>query len=144
MDKSQWQISDRFIVMLAILFGVVFLAMLILLMLSRGGEGKVARVRLDERALSESINQYNLVFGSCPTGGNSNVVNVLTRDNPQKIVFLNFRRTAAHPNEMVDPWETPYQIEFLQQTNFIVRSAGKDKVFGDKDDIIFDSRSTDF
>ena len=45
---------------------------------------------------------------------------------------------------MVDPWETPYQIEFSKQTNFIIRSAGKDKIFGDADDIIFNSVSNDF
>lgn len=45
---------------------------------------------------------------------------------------------------MVDPWETRYQIEFSQQTNFIIRSAGKDKIFGDADDIVFDSVSSDF
>ena len=45
---------------------------------------------------------------------------------------------------MADPWETPYQIQFFQQTNYIIRSAGKDKIFGDKDDIIFNSASNDF
>ena len=49
-----------------------------------------------------------------------------------------------HPNEMVDPWETPYEIKFLQQTNFVISSAGKDKIFGDADDIIFNSVSNDF
>ena len=49
-----------------------------------------------------------------------------------------------HPNEIVDPWETPHQIQFFQQTNFIIRSAGKDKIFGDADDIIFNSVSNDF
>ena len=45
---------------------------------------------------------------------------------------------------MVDPWETPYKIDFYQQTNFILRSAGKDKIFGDADDIIFNSVSNNF
>ena len=45
---------------------------------------------------------------------------------------------------MVDPWETPYQIQFFQQTNYIIRSAGKDKNFGDADDIIFNSVSNNF
>ncbi len=76
---------------------------------------------------------------SYPTGANSNIVRVLTGDNPHKMVFLNIRRSSEHPNEMVDPWETPYQIEFSQQTNFIVRSAGPNKKFGDTDDIIFNS-----
>ncbi len=45
---------------------------------------------------------------------------------------------------MVDPWEMPYQVEFSQLTNFIVRSAGKDKILGDGDDIIFNSASNNF
>ena len=45
---------------------------------------------------------------------------------------------------MVDPWKTPYKIEFFQQTNFIICSAGKDKIFDDADDIIFNSVSNDF
>jgi len=45
---------------------------------------------------------------------------------------------------MVDPWETPYQINFSQQTNFVIRSAGKDKIFSNADDIIFNSVSNDF
>jgi len=46
--------------------------------------------------------------------------------------------------ELLDPWQTPYQIEILAQTNFVVRSAGPNKNFGDVDDIIFNSISNDF
>ena len=42
---------------------------------------------------------------------------------------------------MVDAWQTPYKIELFGQTNFVVHSAGKDKIFGDADDIIFNSLS---
>ncbi len=45
---------------------------------------------------------------------------------------------------MVDTWGTPYQIEFFQQTNFVISSAGKDKLFGDKDDVIYNTLSNDF
>ena len=41
--------------------------------------------------------------------------------------------------EMLDPWRTPYRIEAHARANFIVRSAGKNREFGDKDDIVFDS-----
>jgi hypothetical protein len=37
--------------------------------------------------------------------------------------------------EVIDPWGTPYQINFLGKTNFVVRSAGKNQKFGDKDDV---------
>jgi len=99
---------------------------------------------MDEKQLDLGIENYKQTFGNYPSGENSNIVNVLSGKNSQKTVFLNFRRTSEHPNEMVDPWETPYQIEFSQQTNFIIRSAGKDKIFGNADDIIFNSVSNDF
>jgi len=43
-----------------------------------------------------------------------------------------------------DIWNTPYRFEILVRTNFIIRSAGPNKIFGDADDIIFDSLSNDF
>jgi len=46
--------------------------------------------------------------------------------------------------EFSDLWKTPYQIEILAQTNFLVHSAGPNKKFGDKDDIIFNSISNGF
>jgi hypothetical protein len=99
---------------------------------------------LEMTDLKMALNAYHDKYSNYPTGENSNIVSALAGDNLQKIAFLNFRRTKEHPNEMVDPWETPYQIEFFQQTNFILRSAGKDKIFGDADDIIFNSISNDF
>ena len=38
-----------------------------------------------------------------------------------------------------DYWGTPYRIEIVVQTNYVIRSAGKNRTFGDKDDITFDS-----
>jgi hypothetical protein len=104
----------------------------------------IIRTRLEIGDLNFSLNHYKSVYGGYPTGEYSNIVSVLAGDNPQKVVFLNFRRTSEHPNVMVDPWGMPYQIIFLQQTNFIIRSAGKDKIFGNADDIVFNSASNDF
>jgi hypothetical protein len=112
--------------------------------LAGGGPAKIPSARLDESQLGSSMNNYRQTFGSYPTGENSNIVSKLAGNNSQKTIFLNYRRSVEHPNEMVDPWGTPYQIEFSRQTNFIVRSAGQDKIFGTKDDIIFNSASNDF
>ena len=38
----------------------------------------------------------------------------------------------------------PYQIQIVAQTNFVIRSAGPNKKFGDADDIVFNSVSNDF
>ncbi|HTA94591.1 MAG TPA: hypothetical protein VK769_00555 [Verrucomicrobiae bacterium] len=46
--------------------------------------------------------------------------------------------------QVLDCWETPYQIKSIARTNFVVSSAGPNKIFGDADDIIFNSVSNDF
>ena len=66
--------------------------------------------------------------------------------------FLNFTTSAIRVNrngtnssgELLDSWGTPYRIEITVQTNYIIRSAGKDGTFGDKDDIFFDSLKNEF
>jgi hypothetical protein len=127
----------------ATFFILLLLAMLVPVR-TGGRPGKNTICRLELSGLRTALTTYHEKYYDYPTGENSNIVRILSGDNPQKIVFLNFRRSAKHPNEMVDPWETPYQIEFLQQTNFIIHSAGKDKIFGDADDIIFNSVSNNF
>jgi hypothetical protein len=108
------------------------------------GNNSLIRTRLEIGDLNYSLNYYQSVYGVFPTGKNSNIVSVLAGDNSKKTVFLNFRRNSGHPNEMVDPWGTPYQIDFFQQTNFVIRSAGKNRKFGDTDDIVFNSVSNNF
>jgi hypothetical protein len=59
-------------------------------------------------------------------------------------IQYNFGFGTNHSGAMVDAWQTPYRIELIGQTNFVVHSAGKDKIFDDADDIIFNSLSNDF
>jgi hypothetical protein len=132
-----------------VFYGVVtFFVVLLLAVLTPvhnyGGENKKVMCRIELSDLRTALNAYHDKYSNYPTGENSHIVSALAGDNPQKIVFLNFRQTSEHPNEMVDPWKTPYQIDFFQQTNFVIRSAGKDKIFDDKDDFIFNSVSNGF
>jgi type II secretory pathway pseudopilin PulG len=127
--------------------GIFIIAMLVAIILPVFGRVKIERPSKTQLQIADlifALKNYKSVYGVYPTGESSNIVGVLAGDNPQKTVFLNFRRTMEHPNEMVDSWEMPYKIEFSQQTNFIIRSAGKDKIFGDADDIIFNSASNGF
>jgi len=52
-----------------------------------------------------------------------------------------FSTNAA--GEVIDIWQTPYQIKLVGQTNFNISSAGPNKKFGDADDIIFNSASNE-
>jgi hypothetical protein len=136
--------SKSIITWLLIVIIAVVLAGMLLPISSRPIVGRPSKAKLQIAELVIALKNYESAFGVYPTGENSNIVSVLAGDNAKKIVFLNFRRIMEHPNEMVDPWGTPYRIEFFQQTNFIIRSAGKDKIFGDADDFIFNSVSNDF
>jgi hypothetical protein len=144
MNKLQWQVSGKFVVFLIIPFAIWFLFMAFLSTRGNHVSAPNARTRIDEKLLFAGLEQYRQTFGIYPTGDNSNIVRVLAGENPRKEVFLNFIRTAKHPNEIVDSWGTPFQIHFLQETNFAIRSAGKDKNFGTADDIVFQSISNDF
>jgi hypothetical protein len=59
-------------------------------------------------------------------------------------VQYNFGFATNQTGAMIDIWQTPYKIEIVQQTNFIIHSAGPNHKFGDADDIIFNSVSNDF
>jgi len=85
------------------------------------------------KRLQAEIKNYQHKFGNYPTGDYDQVLKKLFRDDPRKIEF--FR---------VDPWGTPFAINFLSTNSFVISSAGKDKVFGDADDIIFNCVSNDF
>ncbi|HEY1718130.1 MAG TPA: type II secretion system protein GspG [Verrucomicrobiae bacterium] len=145
MDKAQWKISERFIVMLIIAFGIAFLAMQILPMLARSGPAKVPRARNDERQLFLSLENYKQTFGSYPTGENANIVKVLAGNNPQKLQLFYLRANSTNGNgELIDPWKMPYRFVFDGLNSYTILSAGIDKKFGDADDIIFNSVSNDF
>jgi hypothetical protein len=94
---------------------------------------KNSRCRVNLMRLRAEIGIYKYEFGSYPTGDYDQVLKKLFGVDPQKIEF--FR---------VDPWGTPYAISFSSTNSFVISSAGKDKIFGDSDDIIFNSVSNDF
>lgn len=129
---------------LLIVLIAVFLIGMCIPLFSKPKIQRPTRAKLEIASLAWALKSYETEYGVLPAGESSNTMRVLSGDNPKKIQFLNFRRTIEHPNEMVDPWLTPYQIQFLQRTNFIICSAGKDKIFSNNDDIIFNSVSNDF
>jgi hypothetical protein len=112
-------------------------------------KAQIIRTRLTETAMATALKAYSNTYDVLPVGNTESVERILAGENlygknPQKIQFLNFKPSAEHSNEMVDSWETPYEINFPSTNSFIVLSAGKDKIFGNADDIIFNSVSNDF
>ena len=107
------------------------------------------QTKTDESQIASALEAYSYTYGAFPPGNTESIERILSGEdlngkNSRKIQFLIFRRSIEHSNEMVDPWGTPYAISFLSTNSFVISSAGKGKIFGDKDDIIFNSVSNDF
>ena len=95
--------------------------------------------------LEIAITNYQVAYTNYPAGNHSEIIKCLLGDNPKRIQFININSNNLSSNvEYLDPWKTPYAINFHSNNRFIISSAGKDKKFGDADDIIFNSASNDF
>ena len=99
----------------------------------------ILKTRSDERLVSFVLGER-----ASEVGGLTNIHSIFILDSlfatKQNQIWL----STNVAGELVDIWQTPYQIELVGRTNFVVRSAGKDKKFGTKDDIVFNSVSNDF
>jgi hypothetical protein len=99
--------------------------------------------RSEIRQLDLLLDEYIKANGTLPAGDNVSIVTALAAMHTNEQVLLPFWKTNAQ-GAAVDVWETPLQIQTVGTTNFSIRSAGKNKKFGDKDDIIFNSLSNGF
>ena len=107
------------------------------------------RIKIDESQIAGALEMYSNVYGAFPPGNAESIERILSGEdlngkNLKKIQFFIFKRSIEHSNEMTDPWGTPYAINFLSTNSFVISSAGKNKIFGDADDIVFNSVSHDF
>jgi hypothetical protein len=139
MDKSQWKISRGFVTFLLGCFLLCFIAGLLLPANPPRAKAMILKTRSDERLMSLLLGERASEAGGLTNINNEFVLNSLFATN-QSQFWLNTNATG----EVIDIWQTPYRIELVGRTNFVVRSAGKDKIFGDADDIIFNSVSNDF
>lgn len=106
------------------------------------GRGKTATTHLEEGQLADAIASYATVFQSYPTGENAAVIKALAGENPQHVKFLNLETNSTNRDgQLVDLWNTPYKISFNSTNSFTIVSAGENRLFGDADDIVFDSSS---
>lgn len=96
-------------------------------------------------SLGTALEAYQSKYLIFPEGSAVEIVKALLGDNPEKIKFLDVRASDLSPaGEFLDPWKTPFTINFSPTKSFVLSSAGKDNIWGNKDDIIFKSGSKDF
>jgi hypothetical protein len=87
--------------------------------------------------LQIACQQYRTEYGAFPsTAENYRMAEILKSENPRKILFIEFNpRTINANGEIIDGWGTPLRISYLSDDDLLIVSAGKDKLFGSKDDL---------
>ena len=143
MNKSQMRIRPGFLLGLVVVFVIIpFLASLLLPSVGGPTLARKIMTRRDIVEISSAISNQTGI-GHFETGIHVNSSNSFSAS------FLSFTTDAIRVDrnrtnsngELLDFWGTPYRIEITVQTNYIIRSAGKDTNFDDADDIIFNSVS---
>jgi len=108
----------------------------LILPLMRGPAEGILIVKTEMQSLLSALQFYQVEFDRYPSGGSSEILQALLGNNPKKRVFLSIgARSTNNTGQFVDPWGTPYEIRVESNNHVIVRSAGKNRSFGDKDDV---------
>jgi hypothetical protein len=91
---------------------------------------------MDMLNLKAAMTTYQSTYGEFPTGDNGTILGRLRGSNPKKLIFLDLHpRSTNATGAFIDPWQTPYEIKTHSTNSVSIRSAGKNKRFGDADDI---------
>jgi type II secretory pathway pseudopilin PulG len=98
---------------------------------------------IEMRIIGSALQAYRKETGSYPTGQTENILQQLRGTNASGSHYLlPPYRQGYSTNDYLDPWGTPYRIEVENEINFVIRSAGKNGEFGDRDDQVFDGAAT--
>lgn len=90
---------------------------------------------MEMSSLLFAMQQYAAKYDHYPSGNASQISAALLGDNPDKLQFMKVGQAGTNSRgELTDPWQTSYRIVFDSTNHFTIRSAGKNKVFGDQDD----------
>lgn len=107
-----------------------------MLVMARGGchHGISNNVHLMKNVLL-AMKLYKGEYGDHPCGGNAETLSALLGKNERKIVFLEPDRDSLNAKgELLDSWGTPFRMSFHPDGSPQVRSAGKNRQWGDRDD----------
>lgn len=101
-------------------------------------KARVTTTRAWEKDIAACLKQHAEKHGG--------LTNIDTRSIVQEVFGANGAQSERFNSkgEILDYWKMPFQIEILAQTNITIRSAGPNRQFDDKDDIVFDSTKNDF
>jgi len=100
------------------------------------GSAREATAKNTIHCLVIASQTYAKEYGKFPTGTFSQVCQALGGDNSLKTAFIevapdHIQRDGA----ILDPWGSPYRLDFGSASNVVAYSAGTDLAWGTEDDI---------
>ena len=132
----------RFIFYLISVPIILLLVVMLLPPISGGHPTRQQKCTLEMRFISDALQQYRKETGRYPTGQTENILQQLRATNALGNHYLLYPfRQGYSIHEYVDPWGKPFRIEIGQASNFVIRSAGKNGKFGDRNDLVLHSSS---
>lgn len=147
MGKLERQISRGIVTGFLFCFLLWLIAEILLPVNPRPSKKQLQRIRCQSEIseIATGFEKYKTTYQDYPSGNKFTLWKQLSGDNPQKIIFASIKASSINTNgDFVDPWETPFAINFPSTNSFVISSAGPDKIFGNADDIIFNSASNNF
>lgn len=87
--------------------------------------------------VEEGLAEYHKEIGQFPEGNGAQVIAALLGENPREKSYLRseFRSFLTDQGELKDPWRRLYRFESQTDGGFKLRSAGKNGIFDDDDDV---------
>lgn len=127
--------KDRLMIYGLGIFGIVILGGIFLPRLANRNRPTIPLARTDIQNLDAALSQYYAVAGEYPSGTKVEIFKKLLGENARGIKFFSVNPKSVNSSgEFTDPWKTPYEMNIVQ-TNYTIRSAGPNRIFGDEDDI---------
>jgi hypothetical protein len=108
---------------------------------SRGPhEPGILKTSVTRSALKTACKSFLVEYKMFPSGDNATITAALRGANPRRVIFIELNsRDVNSVGEVVDPWGTPYRFTMENGQPPLIRSAGPDRAFDTKDDLISSS-----
>jgi len=104
-------------------------------------KAKILETMSEERLLAELLTEQAGKPGGITKFANE--FNAASLRNTNRFQHSIDGRTNS-AGQLIDAWQTPFQIKVEGPTDFMISSAGPNLKFGDEDDIVFNSASNGF
>lgn len=102
-----------------------------------GGRPAVRDPQIEAGKVRGMVHDFHTLMGENPVGTNAEIMQAMRGGNPRQAQLgppegMNLNGQG----ELVDQWNTPYFFHQLSRDVMEVHSAGPDRVFGTKDDMV--------